>query len=264
MIAFRSLIFNICFYVYLITAMIMVWPVFFLPRRWGWHAVRSWSFVSLWLLRHIVGLKIEVRGSDNIPEGGFLVASKHQSTWETFALISMFDDPTFILKRELGWIPFFGWYAVKFKMLPIDRGRGSAVLPALTDRTSKAISERRQVVIFPEGTRRAAGAEPAYKYGVTHLYANAKCSCLPVALNSGLYWPRRKSIRYPGTVIVEILPPIEPGLNAETFRRELRDRIESASNRLLSEAAASPTPPPLPESVRERFHEDRAQSAPSP
>lgn len=262
MLAFRSLIFNICFYVYLITAMILVWPVFLLPRRWGWHAVRSWSFVSLWLLRHIVGLKMEVRGRENIPDGGFLVASKHQSTWETFALISLFEDPTFILKRELSWIPFFGWYAIKFKMLPIDRGRGSKVLPALTERTRTAISEGRQVVIFPEGTRRPAGAEPAYKYGVAHLYANAGCRCLPVALNSGLYWPRRRSIRYPGTVVVEILPPIEPGMKVDEFRHSLRDQIEAASTRLMLDAAASSMPPPLPKSVCEKFREERATTTP--
>jgi len=245
MVALRSLIYNIYFYVFIIAAMLVIWPVYFLPRRWGWHAIRFWAFANLWMLRHVVGLDYEVRGREHIPEGGFLVASKHQSTWETFALIPLFADPTFILKKELMWIPLFGWYAARFKMLPIDRGRGSAVLPALTERTRKAVAEGRQVLIFPEGTRRPAGAEPAYKYGVAHLYKTVGCVCLPVALNSGLYWPRRHFMRYPGTIVIDILPPIEPGLDAAAFGRELKMRIETASDKLIAEAAASATPPPL-------------------
>lgn len=249
MIALRSLLFNICFYVFLITAMLLVWPVFLMPRRWGWHVVRAWAKINLGMLREIVGLDIEVRGRENIPAGGFLIAAKHQSMWETFALIPLFEDPAYILKRELSWIPFFGWYAIKFRMLPINRGRGSAVLPALTEHTRKAIADGRQVIIFPEGTRRPAGAEPAYKYGVTHLYTKTGCTCLPIALNSGLYWPRRQSVRYPGKVILEILPPIAPGLDADAFRHEMRDRIEAASDRLLVEALEGPEPPPAPASL---------------
>ena len=254
MILIRSVLYNICFYVFITVAMLVVWPIFLLPRSWGWHVVRFWAFVNLWLLRHVVGLDYEVRGRENIPEGGLLVASKHQSAWETFALISLFSNPTYILKRELTWIPLFGWYAIKFRMLPIDRGRGSAVLPALTRRAQQAVAEGRQVLIFPEGTRRPAGADPAYKYGVAHLYGELDCPCLPIALNSGLYWPRRDFLRYPGKVIVDILPPIEPGLKKDDFRARLQTSIESASDALLREAAESTVPPPLSETARRRLN----------
>ncbi|MBB4303579.1 1-acyl-sn-glycerol-3-phosphate acyltransferase [Rhodobium orientis] len=245
MLVLRSLLFNIAFYAFISVALLLILPVFVLPRRWGWNAVRFWGIANLWMLRHIAGVKVDIRGREHIKPGGYLVASKHQSAWETFALVPLFADPTFILKRELMHIPFFGWYAARFRMLPIDRGRGSAVLPALTERTKKAVAEGRQVIIFPEGTRRPAGAEPAYKFGVAHLYANVGCECLPIALNSGLYWPRRTFLRYPGTIIVDILPPIPPGLSTSTFHRTLKAEIEAASARLIEEAAASDSPPPL-------------------
>ncbi|PLX38573.1 MAG: 1-acyl-sn-glycerol-3-phosphate acyltransferase [Hyphomicrobiales bacterium] len=255
MIALRSVIFNIALYAYLIGAMLVIWPVFLLPRKVGWPAIRWWAFTNLWLLRHIARIDIEVRGRENIPQGGFIVASKHQSMWETFALIPLFRDPVFIFKRELMWIPLFGWYAWKFHMIPVNRGRGSAVLPVLTTRAREAISEGRQLLIFPEGTRRPAGAPPAYKFGVAHLYKEIGCPVLPVALNSGAYWPRRKFLRFPGTIVIEILPAIEPGVPTSQFREILTDRIEDASDRLLLEAAESNPAPPLSEMARQHLDE---------
>jgi 1-acyl-sn-glycerol-3-phosphate acyltransferase len=163
------------------------------------------------------------------------VASKHQSLWETFALLLLFSDPAFILKRELIWIPFFGWYAWKAGMIPVNRGKRSQALAEMTTCARAELARGRQIVIFPEGTRRAPGAQPNYKYGIVHLYAETGTPCLPLALNSGLFWPRRSFRRFPGTVIVEVLDPIAPGLDKKVFAERLQDTIETATARLVAD-----------------------------
>jgi 1-acyl-sn-glycerol-3-phosphate acyltransferase len=198
-------------------------------------AVQAWARSSLWLLRVVAGTGVEYRGLERIPTGGFVVAAKHQSLWETFALLPMFDDPTFILKRELRWIPLFGWYTQKADCIAVDRKAGSQALVEMTAKAREEVQDGRQILIFPEGTRRPAGAPPAYKFGVSHLYKNLGVPCLPLALNSGLYWPRREFIRRPGTIVVEILDPIPAGLERTTMFRLLQERIETASNRLFDE-----------------------------
>jgi 1-acyl-sn-glycerol-3-phosphate acyltransferase len=175
---------------------------------------------------------------ERIPPGGLIVAAKHQSAWETLALVPLFEDPTFILKRELMWIPLFGWYLAKARCVPIDRRAGSLALTKMNQRAREEAQSGRQILIFPEGTRKAPGARPAYKYGVAHLYENLGVPCLPIALNSGLYWPRRAVIRRPGTVRAEILEPIPPGMPRDAFFALLQSRIEASSNRLLAEGQA--------------------------
>lgn len=167
-----------------------------------------------------------------------IIAAKHQSTFETFALLKLFDDFTFIVKRELMWIPIFGWCMWKGRMIPVDRGAGSQALIEMTERAMREIRTGRQLVIFPEGTRRAAGAEPRYKFGVAHLYGEIGVPCVPVALNSGLFWPRRAFMRFPGTIVVEFLPPIPPGMDKQAFFARLQNDIESATARLLEEGRA--------------------------
>jgi 1-acyl-sn-glycerol-3-phosphate acyltransferase len=164
-----------------------------------------------------------------------IVAAKHQSFLETFALVTVFRDPVFILKRELTWIPFFGWCLMKMRMIPVDRGGKARALAQVTKRAKTELRENgRQLLIFPEGTRRAPGAPPAYKFGVAHIYGELGLPCVPVALNSGLYWPRRKFLRRPGTIRIEILPPIAPGLDKASFHALIQERIETASDRLLA------------------------------
>lgn len=245
MILIRSTVFQILFYSVTLIMMVTGLPLLLLPRSMGWWIVPLWSRVLQWLIRWIAGVKVEVRGLENIPQGGCIVAAKHQSAWETFALIPLFRDPTFILKRELRWIPIFGWYTAKYRQIPINRGKRSAALAAMVQAAKQAIAESRQILIFPEGTRRAAGAEPKYKFGIAHLYRDLKCPVLPVALNAGLYWPRASFLIYPGTVLVEILPPIQPGLSSDVFYASLVDTIEGASARLIDEARLAPTPSPV-------------------
>lgn len=231
----RSLLFNIIFYAHLILWLILLIPGFLVPRKVFIRMVQVWARSSLWLLRVFAGTKVEIRGIEKIPSGGALVAAKHQSLWETFALLTIFDDPTFILKRELMWIPFFGWYLKKAQCVPVNRKAGSSALMQMTAQAKNEARHGRQIIIFPEGTRRPPGAPPAYKYGAAHLYQNLGFPCIPVALNSGLYWPRREFIRRPGTIRMEILDPIHPGLPREEFFKLMQAKIEDTSNRLLTE-----------------------------
>ena len=252
MLVLRSLVFNVVFYVNMIVWMIAIIPTFVLPRGALREAVRAWAHANLWLLRVITGTRVQWRGLDKIPPGAFLVAAKHQSLWETFALLTIFADPVFVMKRELMWIPFFGWYAWKAQSVGINRKGRSAALADLAIRSEQALADGRQIVLFPEGTRRTPGAEPAYKYGIVHLYDKLNTPVLPIALNSGLYWPRRKFLRRPGTVVVEILDPIPPGESKETFFARLQETIETASDRLLAEGRGELVREGLPQPADER------------
>jgi 1-acyl-sn-glycerol-3-phosphate acyltransferase len=248
---FRSLLFNVAFYLNLLVYMLAALPTLLMPRRIILAAAKSWARTSLWLLRVICGTKVEFRGLEKLPRGAFLVAAKHQSVWETFALVPLFADPAFILKRELMWIPIFGWYNWRAEMIPVDRGARAQALARMTERTRLELGRGRQIVIFPEGTRRRPGAEPKYKYGVAHLYAATGATCVPLALNSGLYWPRRSFRRYPGTVLVEILGAIAPGLERGAFMARLEKDIETATAQLVKqgrrELAEKTRPPDQPE-----------------
>jgi 1-acyl-sn-glycerol-3-phosphate acyltransferase len=232
----RSVVFLVLFYLNVTVQMIAALPTFVLPRHFLHAFVRSYALTSLWLLRVICGTKVEWRGLDKLPKGACILACKHQSAWETFALYAVIDDPTYILKRELMWLPLFGWYMKKEGLIAIDRSAGMATLARMTARARAALAAGRQIVIFPEGTRRLPGAEPAYKPGVIYLYSRAGVPCVPMALNSGLYWPRRSLARLPGTIVVEILDPIAPGLDRDAFARQLEDTIEGATVRLIEEA----------------------------
>jgi 1-acyl-sn-glycerol-3-phosphate acyltransferase len=241
----RSLLFNALFYLNLAVYLVIALPTLALPR-WGILGLaRNWARVNLLLLRMICGTTVEWRGLEKIPAGAVLIAAKHQSMWETFGLLTVFPDPAYILKRELLWIPFFGWCAWRAGMIPVDRGGGKSALAAMAGRVRAALAEGRQIIIFPEGTRRAPGAEPKYKYGIAHLYGDGLAACLPIALNSGLFWPRRKFLRHPGTITVEILDPIAPGLEPEVFFQRLQHELEQASARLLAEGLCwNPLLPP--------------------
>jgi 1-acyl-sn-glycerol-3-phosphate acyltransferase len=231
----QSLLFNGLFYANLLVHMIVALPTLVLPYPALRAFIRSYARTSLWLLRVICGTKVSWRGTDNIPPGSCIVACKHQSAWETFALYAVLDDPIYILKRELMWIPLFGWYTWKAGLIPVDRSAGMAALARMTARAQRALAgpRPRQLVIFPEGTRRAPGAAPSYKPGIVHLFSRAGMPCVPAALNSGLFWPRRSLQRLPGTIVVEFLPAVPAGFARTEFLPHLQDAIEAASARLL-------------------------------
>jgi len=247
-IVLRSLLFNFLFYLNTTLHVLIAVPTLVMPYRAVVEVARMWGRVNLWLLRHVCRLEVEWRGREKIPPGGLIVASKHQSTWETFALLTVLADPVFILKRELMWIPVFGWCLRKGGMIPVDRGAGRSALAAMTKLAREALAAGRQIIIFPEGTRRPAGAEPKYKFGVAFLYADCGAPCLPIALNSGLFWPRRRFLRFPGKVRVEILDPIQPGQDRSAFFAELETKLEAATARLIAEGLHD-----LPEAGRSYF-----------
>jgi 1-acyl-sn-glycerol-3-phosphate acyltransferase len=240
MIVVRSLLFNLAFYVLTAAMLVGTLPVFFLlPQAFGMGVVRNWAKASLWLHEKIAGTRLEVRGAENIPEGAAMVASKHQSSFETFALIPLLKNPTIVMKKSLRWLPIFGQYTMKTGMIHVDRDGRTAALRALAERARTEAAKGREIIIFPEGRRRAPGAAPDYQTGIALLYRTLDLPVVPVALNSGLYWPRRRFLHHPGTIVVEFLPPIPPGLDSRTFLARLQASIETASARLLAEGRAA-------------------------
>jgi len=237
--ALRSAIFNVLFYLNLVFFLVVFFWLLFCPRSWAMWGLRSWARTSVWLLRAICGTRLDVRGRGHIPPGAVLIAAKHQSLFETFAVIPLLADPAMVLKRELMLIPLFGWFARKFRMIPVDRGAGTTALKGLIGRAKEAVRGGRQVVIFPEGTRRAPGAPPDYKPGAVALYLNLGVPCVPLALNSGIFWPRRKFMRYSGTIIMEFLPAIPAGEPRAVFSHRLQDALEGKTAELLAAAAKS-------------------------
>jgi 1-acyl-sn-glycerol-3-phosphate acyltransferase len=236
--AIRSLLFNVLFYVNLVFFLVLGSPFFFTPRIWSIRALQVWARSSLWLLRVVAGIGMELRGREHIPHGPALIAGKHQSFWETFAILPWLDDPAMVLKKELVYIPWFGWFARKFRMIAVERSAGSAALRNLVRQAEACIAAGRQVVIMPEGTRRAPDDPSAYKPGAAALYATLGVPCVPFALNSGLFWPRRKFLRHPGTIVLEFLPPIPPGLPRKAFQAALEGAIEPATQALVAEGRA--------------------------
>ncbi len=255
MLFIRSFIFNIVFYLSVSLQLVFWFPVyFFLKREDCWNVVRIWGFTSLWFHNKIIGTTFSFEGLENIPEqGGFIVGGKHQSAWETYALLLFLKDPSYILKRELMFLPIFGWFAAKAKVVAVNRGKRSIALAAMTKAAARQLNEGRQIIIYPEGTRVTPFAPPNYKYGIAHMYKEVGCRVLPVALNSGLFWPRQSFLRYPGKITMRFLPVIEPGLPLEEFRTKLQTDIETATNEIMVAAENSSPPPPLAKKFREKF-----------
>jgi 1-acyl-sn-glycerol-3-phosphate acyltransferase len=261
MLYIRSLAFNFVFYINLIAQMILWTPYYFLsPRHRAWFVPKFWSRSSLWLYDMIADTKSEITGQENLPEGSFILAPKHQSFWDAIAFLPYLRDPLYILKRELTWIPFFGWYILKMRMIPVNRGKRSLALKQAVVDTKREMAHDRQLIIYPEGTRRAPGDEPSYKYGIVEIYAQLGLPVVPVAHVAGLYWPRRKFLRFPGTIKARFLPPIPPGLDREEFMARLIGETEAACDQLLVEASRSPSPPPLPPTAVKRLQELGAAS----
>lgn len=195
-----------------------------------------WAQGVMVLLRMLVGIRYELRGRDNIPAGPVLIAAKHQSAWDTMIFHIIAHDPAIVMKAELLKIPVYGWYCRHSRMIPIDRDTGSKAIRAMVDAAKAAAAEARPIIIFPQGTRVAPGAEAPYLPGIAALYRQLDIPVVPVALNSGVFWPRHSVRRKPGTIVLEYLPIIEPGLNRRDFMARLEAAIEPASARLAETA----------------------------
>ncbi len=239
MIFLRSLVFNIVFVLNNIVWFVVCLPTLLLPRKTFFLKVlHPWCWSNLKLHSWICGVTIDIRGRENLPEGGYIVAAKHQSAWETLALAAAVPEPRYILKRELLFVPLFGFYLMRTGQVAINRGRRADAIAAMNRAAQLAVEEGGQLLIFPEGTRRPVDAEPAYKMGVAHMYEALGVPLVPVAINAGVFWPRRGFLKYPGTVVMEFLPPIPPGIPKEQLLPILQDTIETATNRLVAAGKA--------------------------
>jgi len=236
MIALRSLLFNVGFYLWTLVIGLYGAPLLLGPARIVMEFGRLWAAGTLGLLAWTVGLRHEIRGIENLPHGPAIIALKHQSAWDTVVLPVLFAHPAIVIKHELAWLPIYGWYAVRAGGIPVDRGAGASALKRMLTRAKRAAASGRPIAIFPEGTRTAVGARLPYHPGVAALYTQLDLPLVPVAVNSGVFWSRRSFLKYPGRIVLEFLPAIPPGQQRRKVMSELETRIEAATARLVAEA----------------------------
>lgn len=232
----RSLAFNILFYVWTGVVCLSCLPLLFFSSATIFKASRLWSVGIIWLCENILDLHFEIVGLSKVKDRTVIYAVKHQSSWETIVFQSILDHPAIALKKELTWIPFFGWYVQRLKMVPLSRMKGHRMkdLKKLLSSAKEALEQNRSIIIFPEGTRSLPGQKGKYYSGVSSLYHHLKIPVIPTAHNAGLYWPRRGFIKYPGTIKLEFLEGIEPGLSRQEFMHVLEDKIETTTNNLVA------------------------------
>ena len=243
MIILRSLLFNSLFFGF--TALNTLWMAarIFLLGANVKSQVKRWAGGVLWLLEHVAGITYTLRGVENIPDGGVLIASKHQSAWDTMMFHRFVSHSVYVAKQEVTRIPLYGAVAKSIGSIAIDRRGGAKALKGLIRDCQAAIEGGHQIIIFPEGTRTAPGTRLPYQPGVAAIYSQLNVPVVPVALNSGLFWGRRSFYKRPGRIIVEFLSPIQPGLDRKVFLAELERKVEDATAALIVEAeAADPSP----------------------
>ena len=232
MLALRSIVFSVLFYGLFAASAVAAAVISVLAPKSLAPFAALWSRTWLRMYRAICGVSYEIRGRENLPAGGCLLAMKHQSVWDTCALFALFERPVYVLKSELMFIPFFGWALARLGCIPVKRGTGKSALDNMVRGTRRALQQGKQVVIFPEGTRTRVGDPASYKTGISHLYKDLAVACVPVALNSGMLWPRRSFLRPPGVIRMQILAAIPPGMDRKQMFDLMVDRIEGATQRL--------------------------------
>lgn len=215
-------------------------PFMFAPRRIFMKLVKFWISVVSFLERHVLGLHYEVRGLEHLPEDGqCIIAAKHQSTYETFKIHSLFKDPAIILKRELLWIPIWGWYMAKSDVIAINRSSPDQAVETIRAGSQRVAAQKRPIILFPQGTRVRPGVGAdvkPYKSGVYRIHEYTGLPVIPLATNSGCFWPKGSLLKKPGTVVFEFLPALPHGLERKVFMAELEQRLEEASNTLIKDA----------------------------
>lgn len=232
----RSLAFTAWLYLSMALFAVLASPVLLMSHDAAMTVIRAWARFVLFGLRWIAGVRVEPRGLTHRPQGPALIAAKHQGMLDVIAPFTFLPDPCFVMKKELMVLPFFGWFARKTRMIPVDRDGNATALKDMVRQARARLAEGRQIVIFPEGTRQAPGAPPDYKPGVAALYRDLGVACTPMAANSGLTWPASGFRRNPGVAVFEFLPSLPAGLKRADFMRELQARIETASTALLPPA----------------------------
>tara|TARA_Y100001960_G_C14728037_1_gene855971 strand:+ start:1181 stop:1954 length:774 start_codon:yes stop_codon:yes gene_type:complete len=205
------------------------------PRKFSQCAVKAWAWTQHWALKVLVGLDFEIRGAENIIHGSAIYACKHQSAWETYFFYLLFSDPAYVLKRELMQIPIWGQVAKKCGAVSVDREGGASALKTLVRDVKDRLSQKRPVIVFPEGTRTHPGEKIPYHVGIAALYTQCDVPLIPVALNSGLFWGRRSFTKHAGCITIEFQPMISSGLKRAAFIEKLERTVENASNKLAQE-----------------------------
>ncbi|AJY47495.1 lysophospholipid acyltransferase family protein [Martelella endophytica] len=240
MTALRSVAFNIAFYLGTAVMMIVMSPYYFLASRKNAYrvVVQGWGRFVNSQMRLWAGATFEIEGLENLPQGAAIIAPKHQSAWDTIMLLPSVPDSVFMLKRELIQMPLFGWYLKKQRQIAVDRAATGRAMAEAIQATKAEVETGRQLIIFPEGTRRPPGAAADYKRGIQRLYRDLGVPVVPVVMHPGLFWPRGKFRRQRGHFKVRVLPPIAPGMEPRAFFDELVQTMERESDRLLIETVA--------------------------
>lgn len=234
-----SLLFVAWLYLSMAIMGLLFLPFLVLPRSATMFGIRVFTRVVMVGLRLICGIRTEIRGREHMPEGPVIYAGKHQCMYDIFIPFLVLRDPAIIMKKELLWYPFLGWYALKSEMIPIDRAGTTKTLKAMVVEVKKRAANYRQIVIFPEGTRRAPGAPVAYQAaGLSAIAKAVEAPIVPVATNAGLCWPGRGFMRRAGTIVYEILPPIPAGLPRKELMARLEAALEPATDALVAEGLA--------------------------
>ncbi len=233
MILLRSLLFNIAFFGTTAGFAVFSVPILLLPRSATRRMTRLYARAVRAEMRLILGLHVRVEGAEHIPPGACIVASKHQSAYDTIFWFGQLPDVCYVMKRELMRIPVWSWYARRSGMIAVDRDGGGPALKAMVRTAMVRAAEGRQIVIYPEGTRTAPGAPPDYHPGVAALASALRVPVVPVATNSGLFWGRRAFIKRPGTIVMRVLPPLPAGLPRAALMTALKEAVERESEALL-------------------------------
>jgi 1-acyl-sn-glycerol-3-phosphate acyltransferase len=231
----RSLLFNAAFFCSSAVIAVLAVPLLAAPRgamRW---VTRQWVWIVIALLRRICGVRLDLRGLENIPPGAAVIAAKHQSAFDTIVWFALVPDAAYVMKKELLAIPLYGWHARKAGMIPVDRSGGGAALRGMLRSAQAAVAAGRQVVIFPEGTRTAPGQRLPYQPGVVAIAAGTAAPVIPVATDSGRVWGRRAFLKRPGTIRISALPALSPDMPRAALLRALEQAIEGETDRLLAE-----------------------------
>lgn len=232
MIVIRSAIFNFILVLTIVLMGLLAFPLLIGSRKRVCWLRDRWVKFILFSLKIVVGLDYRVEGLENLPKGRFMVASKHQSAWETLALHLIFPDPSIVLKKELLKLPILGRFIEKVGMVPIDRSGRASALKSMLIAARKWANIGRPIIIFPQGTRVTAGEKHNYHSGVFAVYRALKVPVVPVALNSGTFWSRKAFIKKPGIITVRVLSYIRPGMDRKEFMEKLEDVIETETELL--------------------------------
>ena len=238
----RSVLFTTCLFLGTLLYAVAVVALSWLPSHKLYGVARSWARTHLWLLKTLCGLTHTIEGRENIPPGAHVSMWKHSSAWETIAQASIFPPQSWVLKRELMWIPMVGWAVKCLKPIAINRRAGAAAVNQVVEQGKQRLAEGLWILIFPEGTRVAAGESRKYGISGALLASRAGCKIVPVAHNAGYFWPRRGWVKKPGVITVCIGPPVEAaGRDPRELNEQIRTWIEDQIRTMPNTVAAPST-----------------------